>query len=195
MFNELDTNCTIFDGSSFSNGPNTKVQHMYGAMVTFFDGSPMILGGWKGFGEDQNEVEILKMGANSSWSSMPPMLKPLRLFSAVAVDLGPGHQTVWVFGGITGPDDVGHSSTFYFRQNSWTPGPDLLRPRHGHRTIKYAINELPVLLHIGGDIVKNDTLPVESFDIHTTNSHDLDLSLNFYTDFPEVFYVPNNICA
>jgi hypothetical protein len=118
---------------------------MYGAMVTFFDGSPMILGGWKGFGEDQNEVEILKMGANSSWSSMPPMLKPLRrcsrktatlnylsnsvnsirLFSAVAVDLGPGHQTVWVFGGITGPDDVGHSSTFYFRQNSWTPGPGI----------------------------------------------------------------------
>ena len=67
---------------------------------------------------------------------------------------------------------------------------DLLRPRHGHRTIKYAINELPVLLHIGGDIVKNDTLPVESFDIHSTNSHDLNLSLNFYTDYPEVFYVP-----
>ena len=73
-----DTNCTIFDGSSFSDGPNTKVQHMYGAMVTFFDGSPMILGGFKGFGEDQSEVEILKAGANSSWSSMPPMLKPLR---------------------------------------------------------------------------------------------------------------------
>lgn len=71
----------------------------------------------------------------------------------------------------------------------------MLRPRHGHRTIKYAINELPVLLHIGGDIVKNDTLPVESFDIHSTNSHDLNLSLNFYTDFPEVFYVPDNICV
>ena len=50
---------------------------------------------------------------------------PIRLFSAVAVDLGPGHQTVWVFGGITGPDDVTQSSTFYFKQNSWTPGPGI----------------------------------------------------------------------
>ena len=70
----------------------------------------------------------------------------------------------------------------------------MLRPRHGHRTIKYSINEQPVLLHIGGDMVKNDTLPVESFNIHTTSSHDLNLQLAFYTDFPEVFYVPENIC-
>jgi len=76
-----------------------------------------------------------------------------------------------------------------FGQLIWSKGPDLLLTRHAHRSIAIQ-NEI---YHVGGEYrnIKTEKWTIKEDEI---KQEILDLELNYYYLYPELFAVADNYC-
>jgi len=199
--------CTSFDGEQFYPVPSTIAGHHAGAMVTL-NQQPTVLGGAGEFeNTDVKVAETLDKGKH--WIHMPDLPEPMRLFSAVTIlPQAKGNEEIWIFGGFSAMRNETLSASYWLESNTvepWTKGPELLAARHGHRSVIYNESGINALLHIGGNDDSKSPMHIERWDFKRSTGQwsnyssfekksNSKISLNMYTDYPEVFHVYSDFC-
>lgn len=97
------------------------VQH---AMAVTWDGTPVVIGGWRTEGADTKvATDRVWRVVNSKWVELPPLLQPRAAAAAAVVG-----KTIIVTGGV-GADGQLLNTTEIFDGNNWTLGAPIPTPR------------------------------------------------------------------
>ena len=124
------------------------------AMAVTWQGTPVVLGGWRTTSEKRDATDQVWRVINSHWVELPHMLQPRAEAAAAVV----GNRIV-----VTGGVDAGGAllnTTEVFDGTSWTLGAPMLTPR----TNLAAASDGKLLYAVGGSNGNTDLATVEAYD-------------------------------